>query len=56
MPGPDDDGIKLSRHQICVTINIPPTLTQNQGAEFTIIVARDLDFSSVNTLEPEGAP
>ncbi|PRG58068.1 type IV secretion system protein VirB10 [Burkholderia multivorans] len=37
------------------TINIPPTLTQNQGAEFTIIVARDLDFSPVYTLEPEGA-
>ena len=36
------------------TINIPPTLTQNQGAEFTIIVARDLDFSPVYTLEPEG--
>ena len=36
------------------TINIPPTLTQNQGAEFTIVVARDLDFSPVYTLEPEG--
>lgn len=36
------------------TINIPPTLTQNQGAEFTIVVARDLDFSAVYTLEPEG--
>ncbi|MFM0487388.1 type IV secretion system protein VirB10 [Paraburkholderia graminis] len=37
------------------TINIPPTLTQNQGTEFTIIVARDLDFSPVYALQPEGA-
>jgi type IV secretion system protein VirB10 len=37
------------------TINIPPTLTQNQGAEFTIVVARDLDFGSVYALQPEGA-
>ncbi|WP_028203778.1 type IV secretion system protein VirB10 [Paraburkholderia nodosa] len=36
------------------TINIPPTLSQNQGAEFTIVVARDLDFSPVYALEPEG--
>ncbi|WP_343666726.1 type IV secretion system protein VirB10 [Paraburkholderia tropica] len=36
------------------TINIPPTLTQNQGAEFTIVVARDLDFGSVYALKPEG--
>jgi type IV secretion system protein VirB10 len=35
------------------TINIPPTLTQNQGAEFTIVVARDLDFGSVYALQPE---
>jgi type IV secretion system protein VirB10 len=33
------------------TINIAPTLTQSQGAEFTIVVARDLDFSSVYALE-----
>lgn len=37
------------------TINIAPTLTQNQGAEFTIVVARDLDFSSVYALQPEDA-
>jgi type IV secretion system protein VirB10 len=37
------------------TINIPPTLTQNPGAEFTIVIARDLDFGSVYSLKPEGA-
>jgi len=37
------------------TINIPPTLKQNQGAEFTIVVARDLDFGSVYALQPESA-
>jgi type IV secretion system protein VirB10 len=36
------------------TINIPPTLKQNQGTEFTIVVARDLDFGSVYALQPEG--
>ncbi|WP_175832908.1 type IV secretion system protein VirB10 [Burkholderia cenocepacia] len=36
------------------TIGIPPTLTQNQGAEFTIVIARDLDFGSVYALQPEG--
>ncbi|MFM0758279.1 type IV secretion system protein VirB10 [Paraburkholderia strydomiana] len=36
------------------TINIPPTLRQNQGTEFTIVVARDLDFSQVYALQPEG--
>ncbi|WP_342706519.1 type IV secretion system protein VirB10 [Burkholderia arboris] len=38
------------------TINIPPTLTQNQGAEFTIVVARDLDFGSVYALQPGRQP
>lgn len=38
------------------TINIPPTLKQNQGAEFTIVVARDLDFGTVYALQPERAP
>lgn len=35
------------------TVNIPPTLTQSQGAEFTIVIARDLDFASVYALRPE---
>jgi type IV secretion system protein VirB10 len=35
------------------TIHIAPTLTQRQGAEFTIVVARDVDFSSVYTLQPQ---
>ena len=34
------------------TINIAPTLEQNQGAEFTIVLARDLDFGSVYGLNP----
>jgi len=33
-----------------------PDLTQNQGAEFTIVVARDLDFSSVYALQAGGCP
>jgi type IV secretion system protein VirB10 len=38
------------------TINIPPTLTKSQGAEFTIVIARDLDFGSVYALQPEFTP
>jgi len=38
------------------TINIPPTLKQNQGTEFTIVIARDVDFGSVYVLQPEATP
>ncbi|PLZ01768.1 type IV secretion system protein VirB10 [Burkholderia sp. WAC0059] len=50
-----EQGNDMASRVLDSTINIPPTLTQNQGAEFTIVLARDLDFSSVYTLEPAGA-
>jgi type IV secretion system protein VirB10 len=46
-------GSDMATRVLDSTINIPPTLTQNQGAEFTIVVARDLDFSHVYALQPE---
>jgi type IV secretion system protein VirB10 len=49
-------GNDMATHVLDSTISIPPTLTQNQGAEFTIVIARDLDFGSVYALQPESAP
>lgn len=36
------------------TINIPPTITANQGALVGIYVARDVDFAPVYALRPAG--
>lgn len=51
----EQQGNDMASRVLDRTISIPPTLTQNQGAEFTIVVARDLDFGSVYALEPEGS-
>jgi type IV secretion system protein VirB10 len=49
-------GSDMATRVLDSTINIAPTLTQSQGAEFTIVVARDLDFSSVYALQAEDVP
>jgi type IV secretion system protein VirB10 len=49
----EQTGNDMASRVLDSTINIAPTLKQNQGAEFTIVVARDLDFSSVYALQPE---
>lgn len=44
-------GEQMSSLILKQTINIPPTITRNQGTRVKIFLARDLDFSGVYTLK-----
>ena len=44
------NGQSVANTALANTINIPPTLTKNQGDSVALIVAHDLDFSSVYRL------
>lgn len=44
-------GDQMATQILKQTINIPPTITRNQGTRVKIFLARDLDFSSVYTLK-----
>lgn len=46
-----DTAQNMAAEALKSTINIPPTLTKNQGEQISIYVARDLDFSTVYRLE-----
>ncbi len=47
---------KLAEKVLDSTINIPPLIYQNQGGIVGIVVAHDVDFSSVYALRPTSLP
>lgn len=51
LPSTTDNTSKLAEKVLDSTINIPPLIYQNQGGIVGVVVARDLDFSSVYELK-----
>jgi len=47
----EQTGNDMATRVLNSTINIPPTVTKNQGADFLIVLARDIDFGNVYQLE-----
>ncbi|MDZ4130167.1 MAG: TrbI/VirB10 family protein, partial [Hydrogenophaga sp.] len=52
LPSTTENTSKLAEKVLDSTINIPPLIYQNQGGIVGIYVARDVDFTSVYTLQP----
>ena len=52
LPSTTANTSKLAEKVLDSTINIPPLIYQNQGGIVGIVVARDVDFSSVYELRP----
>lgn len=51
MQGTQQSGQSIAEKVLESTINIPPTLTRNQGDKIMIMIPRDLDFSSVYDIQ-----
>jgi type IV secretion system protein VirB10 len=51
-----DSGQSAASEALSNSINISPTLTKNQGEVVAVMVARDLDFSSVYALSTRSSP